>query len=140
MLDAFIPEPRLVEIDHADVVGRPEQVDAAARRLDFYRSPFIRALFGLRSIPARLRGHAEPTPHMMLGEIGRSGDAGFVVLDDVPGASLTVGAVGRFWKPDIDFVAITPEGFAAFDEPGYGKVAWQIRFEPLGELDTRIVF
>lgn len=140
MLDAFIPEPRLVEIDHADVVGRPEVVDAAARRLDFHQSPLIHALFALRSIPARVRGHAEPTPHLRLGEIGRSGGAGFVVLADEPGRSLTVGAVGRFWQPDIDFVALTPDRFAAFDEPGYGKVAWQIRFEPLGDQDTRVVF
>ena len=140
MLDAFIPEPRLVEIDHAEVAGRPEVVEAAARGLDFASSPLLHALFGLRSIPARVRGHAEPTPHMRLSDIGRQPGPGFVVLADEPGHALTVGAIGRFWQPDIPFVEITPEGFAAFDEPGYGKVAWQIRFEPLGEHDTRVVF
>jgi hypothetical protein len=141
MLDAFIPEPRLLEIDHADVAGRPDEVDAAARRIDLNGSPLIRGLFWLRSLPGRLRRHSEPTEPLALrlGEIGRSGE-GFMVLHDEPGRALTVGAVGRFWEPDIEFVSLPPDRFAAFDEPGYAKVAWQIRFEPLGEHDTRVVF
>jgi hypothetical protein len=41
-----------------------------------------------------------------------------------------VGSVGKFWRPAIAFATVEPADFAAFDQPGFGKVAWCLRVDP----------
>lgn len=140
MLEALLPAPRLIEIDHVDVTAPPEQVYQAIRDFDAARSPLIRALFTLRTLPERLsHGETAQAPSLRLAELGRDPAPGFRVLADRPGVGIAVGAVGKFWEAEIPFVDCRPEEFAAFDAPGWGKVAWAIVLTPFGQ-GTRIVF
>jgi hypothetical protein len=56
-----------------------------------------------------------------------------------------MGAITRPWEADVHFSSIPPDEFAAFDRPGYAKIAWTIAVEPLGEghslvrTETRVV-
>lgn len=139
MLERFVPEPLLVERDHVDVAVPPQEAYAKARALDLARSPILRTLFTLRTLPGRLRGQHVAIDKLTLEEIG-SHAPGFVILADKPGVGFAAGAVGKFWKPNIEFVEVTPETFAEFDTPGYARVAWAVQFEPAGGHGTRIVF
>lgn len=134
----FVPQPRLREVDHVDVGASPAEAYQAARHFDLSRSKLIGTLFQMRLIPARLRGEEIPENAFSLDVIGTSGP-GFHVLYDDPGRSFCIGAIGRFWESDITYLDIAPDKFAEFAEPGWGKVAWELRFEPLGETSTRIV-
>jgi hypothetical protein len=58
---------------------------------------------------------------------------GWVVLAEVPGRELVVGAVTQPWRADVEFRSIPPDQFAAFQEPGYVKIAWTLRVDPLEE-------
>jgi hypothetical protein len=136
-LHDFIPEPRLVEVDAILLGISAEAAMRAARTLDLGRSPLVRALFGLRTLPDRLRGRAEPL-RLRLEDLG-GGDAGFRVLSDGP-LHLAVGAVGRFWEPAIPFAPVDAETFAAIAEPGWGKLAWELRAEPEGPHRSKLVF
>lgn len=138
MLSRFIPEPRLVQVDHVDVVGPPSRVFEVVRHFDLGSSPLIRGLFALRTLPGRLRGEPNEPVRLGLDEIGRGG-SGFRVLEEEPGKSFTVGAVGQFWRAEIPFRELEPGAFAEFREPGFGKVAWELRVEPLGDADSRVV-
>jgi hypothetical protein len=52
-----------------------------------------------------------------------------------------VGAIGKVWELDIPFRHVaSAEEFAAFDEPGFVRVAWAVRVLPLGARDSRIEF
>jgi len=42
-----------------------------------------------------------------------------------------VGAVTQPWKAEVVFRALPPEEFAAFAEPGYVKIAWTLRADPI---------
>jgi hypothetical protein len=54
---------------------------------------------------------------------------------------VAVGAIGKVWRLEIPFVYLSSaETFAAFAEAGFVKVAWTLRFSPLGEHATRLVF
>lgn len=139
MLDQFLPHPRLIELDHADVAVPPARAYEVARHFDATRSPLVRALFALRTVPDRLTGRAHETPSLCVDDIGKK-QPGFRVLADEPGVGFAVGAIGRFWELEIPFADVAPEAFASFREPGFAKVAWAMRFEPLGESSTRIVF
>ena len=137
MLESFVPHARLTQIDHVDVAVPARQAYDVARHLDMARAPLVRALFALRSIPARLRGHEDGPPRLAIDDITGDG-SGFRLLAEDAGRGFVVGAIGRFWKPDIEWATVAPEAFAGFAEPGWGRVAWSIGVVPRGELAARV--
>ena len=52
---------------------------------------------------------------------------------------IVIGAYCRPWRQDVEFLPLPPEEFAAFDEPGYVKIAVSLAAEPLGAQDSRFV-
>jgi hypothetical protein len=56
---------------------------------------------------------------------------GWGVLAEVPGREIIMGAVTQAWLADVVFRGLTPEEFAAFNEPGYVKIAWTLRADPI---------
>jgi hypothetical protein len=137
-LDRCLPEPRLRELDHVDVAVPIARAYEVVRHLDLSRSWLVRTLFELRTAPSRLGRNGDSKPLMLrLDDIPVVGE-GFHVLCDAPEEEFVVGAIGRFWEPDIPFADVPAESFAAFDQPGFGKLAWSLRFEPISEQATRI--
>ena len=57
---------------------------------------------------------------------------GWGVLAEEPGHELVLGAVTQPWEADVHFRGLPPHEFAAFDAPGFAKIAWTIRAESLG--------
>jgi hypothetical protein len=127
-LDAFIPEPELDEA-HETRVHAPAPVTLqAAKELDVQRSPLVRLIFNLRTLTTRLRGGSVRWESPRLVEETLA--IGWGVLADVPGLYIA-GAVTQPWKGDVEFRALPPEEFAAFDEPGYAKIVWTLEAEEL---------
>lgn len=149
-LDGLIPEPRWIDVDHIDVAATAERAWQAVRHGDLVRSPLVRALLELRTLPSRVRdvvSRATGSDTRFVGPAGLSIDSivahqtqpGFRLLAEVPGHELAVGAIGPVWKPDIPFIDVRDaSAFAAFDEPGNAKVAWAVRVEPRGEHGARV--
>jgi len=137
-LDRFIPTPRLDQVDHVDIGVPVSSAWQAVRHLDMARSSIVRALFSLRTIPDRLRGRAPESVSLRIDDLAAPGQ-GFQVLAERPGSSITIGAIGRVWQPQIDFMHVPPDDFAGFEYPGWAKVAWELRFEPRGHEVTRLI-
>jgi hypothetical protein len=57
---------------------------------------------------------------------------GWLLLGEIPGREVVFGAVGTFWKPDIEWHDLTAEQFADFAEPGWGKIACHLLVRPDG--------
>jgi hypothetical protein len=141
LIDRFMPAYSLRQVDRLAVAADPEQAWKVVRALEGYRLPFVRLLFALRAVPdralARVRGRraatapAPPKPKSLsIDAIANTPGPGFIMLGEEPEREVVVGSVGKFWQPSIEFAAITPETFAAFDRPGFGKVAWCLRVDP----------
>lgn len=141
-LDTVVPIPRLVQIDTVDLALPPERAWEIVRHLDFGRLPISRALFALRTWPSRLLGHEPEEMSLRVDDLVSSPEhPGFQILHDEPPHEVVVGAIGKVWHLEIPFVHVPDAAaFAAFDEPGYAKVAWTIELSPLGERDTRLTF
>jgi hypothetical protein len=139
-LDRLIPMPRLLERDFADLAADPARVWQVARHLDLARSPFVRALFAVRTVPARIAGTAPGPAELKVDDLRSSPERpGFQILDEDPPREFTVGAVGKVWHLDIPFVHVADaEAFASFAGPDEVKVAWALRVEPRGGHDTRL--
>jgi hypothetical protein len=122
LIDKFLPSYD-VRSEHSLLVRAPaERAYAAWRSLDMGRSALIRSLFRLRELPMRLAnpGYQGPGLGFTFDDFLK---IGFIPLGDNPPQEILLGLVGRVWtlKPDIRQLA--PEGFLAFDRPGYVKVA-----------------
>ena len=139
-LDRLIPVPRLVEIDRIDLGAPAEKVWDLVRHGDLARSPFIRALFTLRALPARLAGRpAEPSTIRIDDLVSTAERPGFQVLVDHPVDEFAVGAIGKVWQGEIPFLHVADEdAFLAFDDEGFVKVAWAIRVSPRGERGSHV--
>jgi hypothetical protein len=118
---------------HASLVeAQPGIAWPAIRRGDLSRSRVIRLLLELRSLPSRLSGAAQSPPPLTPDDMTR---AGWLLLHEQPGREVVFGWVGRAWKVSDGgdrLPAIEPAGFAAFDRPGFTKVAFSIRVQPHG--------
>jgi hypothetical protein len=61
---------------------------------------------------------------------------GWRILAEEPGREIVLGAVTQPWRADVVFRGIPPEEFAAFDEPGYVKIAWNLAASPVGPRES----
>jgi len=137
-LDGLIPEPQRLELDHVDVAASPDEAWRAVRHGDLARSPLVRALFAIRTIPARFRGDEVQPTAMRIDDIVAPDKPGFRLLAESE-HEVAVGAIGKVWELDIPFVdAPSAEEFLRFEEPGYAKVAWALRVLPQGDSGSRI--
>jgi hypothetical protein len=79
------------------------------------------------------------------GLLAETTSMGWRVLADIPGQEVVVGAAAQPWTQNVTFRPIEPAQFAAFNEPGYVKIAWTLRIDsvwPDGAVfgtETRVV-
>jgi hypothetical protein len=96
--------------------------------------PLIAVLGGLRALPdvvARLMrgdGIAPEPSRLRLLDITTIplGKGGWVLLGERPGNEIALGLVGKFWRPVIEFAAVTVDRFRDFAEPGYAKTIYAL--------------
>ncbi|HET7699023.1 MAG TPA: hypothetical protein VFK57_25110 [Vicinamibacterales bacterium] len=134
LLDAFVPVYDVVERHHI-VVDAPASVTlASARALNAGGSYLSRAIFKTREL---VMG-AENKPMPAGGLLAAMLQIGWGVLAEQPEREIVLGAVTRPWEPSPVFRTIPASEFAAFNEPGYVKIALTLRADALG--DDRSVF
>jgi hypothetical protein len=135
LVDQFIPVYEVREGHEIRVRAAADVTFAAARDLDLRRSPLVRAIFALRTLPSRLRGEPEAErPGTFLAEVL---SIGWGLLAEVPDREIVLGAVTEPWEPVVQFRPLPPAEFAAFNEPGHAKIVWTLAAEPLGTSASR---
>jgi len=127
LLDEFIPVYDIVERHHAFVSATPEITLAAAKEQEFSDSAVVRAIFRAREVIVGASPDEIDRPRGLLAQML---SLGWGVLAEVPGREIVVGAVTKPWEPNVTFRTVSRERFAAFDEPGYVKIAWTLRADP----------
>jgi hypothetical protein len=141
MLDRLIPKPALREIDRVELGVNANRAWHAVRQLDLAQSMLVRVLFGIRTIPDRLKGK-RPELRLRLGSlVSTPVSPGFQILAEDPPREIAVGAIGKVWRPVIPFVHVPDAAaFAAFGEDGYIKVAWALRVAADTEEASHVEF
>ena len=136
----LIPSPRLRELDSVDVAASPEVVWKLLRHGDLARSPLVRALFAIRTLPERLASKDVPPFSARLDDlVSTEQRPGFQILAEEPAREVAVGAIGKVWRLEIPFTHVDgAAAFAAFDTTGWIKVAWAIRVTPRGDAGARV--
>jgi len=142
LLDRFMPNYEVSERHHIRV-GAPAGITfQAAAELDLQRSAIVRGIFKAREW---MLGSETARPLDTRGLISQMRSIGWGVLVEVPGREIVMGAVTQPWMADVVFRPLSPETFASFRDPGYVKIAWTLRADPLGDhesifrTETRVV-
>jgi hypothetical protein len=108
--------------------------------------PAVRGLFAARGAAERLvnalLGRPAPTVDadnpMRLGDMPEHGD--WVKLADDPPRELAFGVIGRFWGGETVWEAIDAADFAAFERPGFAKIACSVSLRPYGSVRTLVSY
>jgi hypothetical protein len=128
LLDRFMPAYEVVERHHIRVAAPAAVTLAAAREQDLLELPLVRPIFKAREILLGATPDDRPQPR---GLVAATLALGWGILADVPSRELVVGAVTKPWEPNVTFRALPPDEFAAFREPGFVKIAWTLRVDPI---------
>src|SRR5579863_30266 len=124
LLDRLMPAYEVAERYQIRVAAPAEITFATACEMDLMRSPIIRAVFRTRELALG----AEHAPiNSAGGMLQFSKSVGWNMLAEIPGREIIMGAVTRPWDANVVFHPLSADEFAAFDEPGYVKIAWTLR-------------
>lgn len=107
---------------------------ATATEMKLLSLPLVRAVIRTRELALGGRPDTRPHPEALLAQML---SIGWVVLAERPDEEIVLGAVTQPWHAAPLFRSIPAHDFAAFDEPGYVKIAWSLRAEPDGAQATR---
>lgn len=128
VLDRFMPHFEVVERHHTNVAAPAETTFEAAKEMELSSSPVVRAIFKGREL---IFGTIPNERRQPKGIVAEMLSLGWGVLAETPGREIVLGAVTKPWEPNVTFRPIAPDSFAAFGEPGYVKIAWTLRADPV---------
>jgi hypothetical protein len=130
LLDCLMPEYDVVERHHIQVAAPAAVTLQAAKDQDLNDSLVVRAIFKAREVVLRASPDEHEHPRGLLAQM-RS--FGWGVLADVPDREIVMGAVTKPWETNVTFTALPPAEFATFSQPGFVKIAWTLRADPVGD-------
>jgi hypothetical protein len=128
LLDRFMPVYDVVERHRIAIDAPPAVVLSAAKEQDLLQSPVIRAIFKARELALG----ATPDDTVPRGLLAATRALGWGVLAEREAREIVVGAVTQPWESNVTFRAVAPEQFAAYSEPGFVKIVWTLRADPIG--------
>jgi hypothetical protein len=128
LLDRFMPVYEVSERHQIEVAAPAEITLAAARQQDLSRSIVVRAIFKAREIALGAAPDDRARPRGLVAQVQA---LGWGVLADERGREVVIGVVTRPWEANPVFRALSPREFAAFNEPGFVKIAWTLRADPI---------
>lgn len=130
LLDRFIPHPEVVE-QHEIAIGAPaDVVMAAAKEMELMKSPVIRGIIRARELAMGGERDARPHPSTLFEQMQ---SIGWVVLSERVGREVVLGSVTQPWMAAPVFRSIPANQFRDFAEPGYVKIAWTLRADPIDD-------
>jgi hypothetical protein len=128
LLDTFMPRYEIADRHHMRIAAPAETVLSAAFDVDFESSAVIRGIFKAREWILNSKDDDTSRPR---GLLAQTKSLGWGILAEIPGREIVMGAVTKPWDANPVFRALPPDQFTAFDEPGYVKIVWTLRADPV---------
>ena len=123
----------IVERHHVHVAAPAEVTLQVATEMNLQQSAIARTIFKAREWVMGSRQVRDQATGSFLSQMRA---IGWGVLADVPGREIVMGAVTQPWLADVVFRPLPADEFAAFREPGFVKIAWTLRADPIGAAES----
>jgi hypothetical protein len=133
LLDEFMPTYDIVDRHHTHVEAPADVTFAAACEIELQASPLVRAIFKGREL---LLGGKPDQGERPRGLVALIESLGWGVLAEIPDREVVIGAVTQPWEANVVFRSVAPDEFVDFHEPGYVKIAWTLRSDPVGDQNS----
>ena len=133
LLDEFIPTYEVVERHHVRVAAPAAIALAAACDMDLAQSAIIRGIFRGRELILDAQPDKVRSPRTLL---AWAKELGWAVLAEIPDREVVFGAVTRPWEANPVFRPLPRQEFASFHEPGYAKIVWTLRADPISATES----
>jgi hypothetical protein len=133
MLDEFISAYEVVERRRVRVAAPAAIALAAACDMDLAQSAIIRGIFKGRELILGAHPDKVRSPRTLL---AWARELGWAVLAEIPDREVVLGAVTCPWDANPIFRPLPPAEFAGFHEPGYAKIAWTLRADPINATES----
>jgi hypothetical protein len=133
MLDRFMPAYEVVERHKVRVAASPAVTFRAACEMDLEDSAIIRGIFKAREL---FLGGVSGNMARVRGIVAQTKALGWGALAEIPDSEIVMGAVTQPWVANPVFRALAPDEFASFQEPGFVRIVWNLRADPVSECET----
>jgi putative NADPH-quinone reductase len=130
ILDGVMPEYDVRLRHEITIDAGADVVFDAIQDADLEGSPIVRALFRAREVLLRGRRDEQSAPGGLLEQLE---SLGWRIVGRDPGCELAFGAVTQPWRANPEFHGLPPAEFARFQIPGYTKIAFTLRVDPIDE-------
>src|SRR5712692_5224409 len=124
LIDSFAPNPDAVETHHIAIAAPPDVVYRALWIADLGRSPIIKLLLALRSLPDFATHPGRTLPRNQKVTLRTLIDSGFGVLAEQPGKEIVLGVSGKFWRPTGNLSTFNRADFDELVPPGLARAVW----------------
>ena len=129
LLDELMPEYDVVERHAIDVNAPADVTLRAATQIELFASPLVRCVFRTRELVLG----ADSDAALSKGLIELAKSLGWGTLCESPGHEIIMGAVTQPWKANVVFHSVPAPQFQQFAAPGFVKIAWTLRADPIAE-------
>jgi hypothetical protein len=138
VLDRIVPAFQASERHSTTIAATPDQVWAALSQVTMGELGLFRLLMGVRVLPGRLVRSPRARFDAEESLLGWAVRFGFTILGEDAPRELVLGAIGQPWRLGGGRSAAVAGGddFAAFDQPGYAKMAANFRLAPIADGGT----
>jgi hypothetical protein len=128
LLDRFLPNAEVRSHHHVEINAPAEIVLATAKDMELLNLPIVRLIIRTRELMLGGAPDSRTHPPQLLAQMQ---SIGWVVLAEQPGREIVVGAVTQPWKAAPVFRSIPASDFRDFAEPGFVKIVWTLRADPI---------
>lgn len=149
LIDRYLPHFSVTLAEHMVVDADVATTWRALCELDLMsvHTPLLDAAFFVRGLPQKLLDRFRPVTADVPERLTLTGGSvpleGWMSLGEIPEREVALGAIGRFWQPNIEWYDVskmTPDAFAAFAEPGWGRIAMSVSLRPYGGGRTLVSY
>jgi hypothetical protein len=133
LLDQFMPTYEVMERHGVHVKAPAATTLSAAADMALDDSAIVRAVIRAREV---ILGATPDTRTQRQGLLAEVTSLGWGVLATVPEREMAFGAVTQPWMANVVFRSLPADTFTAFDEPGYVKIVWTLRVDPVGDHES----
>lgn len=129
LLDSFIPTFDVARRQHVRVAAPTETTFSAACEMNLQQSTIFRVIVRVRALV--LGSGPEKLKSRSLGLVDQAKAWGWGELAENPGREIVFAAVTQPWAPAPVFRSLARDEFASFQEPGFVKIVWMLRVDPI---------
>jgi hypothetical protein len=129
LLDEVLPVYEVAEHQQIRVAASADRTFRVACNLRLFNSRFVRAIFRTREFV--LGGTSQDNNPEERGLLDQATAWGWSMLAEQSGHEIVFGAITQPWVANPVFRGLSSAEFQKFQEPGFVKIAWTLRTDPL---------